>query len=136
MNYKIVNLYTEQLNISSFKNIVDEENIESLAKFNTSLIPLKEENLYSNFGVDSFDENNTSTNQAIKSGKKDDDAKASHKFSLNNIPEGSVIPETQEFIIEKNTKINNQSSGFKISKFTNTEKEILNVYKFILLPSF
>lgn len=46
MNYKIVNLYTEQLNISSFKNIVDEENIESLAKFNTSLIPLKEENLY------------------------------------------------------------------------------------------
>ena len=86
---------------------------------------IKEENLYSNFGVDSFDENNTSTNQAIKSGKKDDDAKASHKFSLNNIPEGSVIPETQEFIIEKNTKINNQSSGFKISKFTNTEKEIL-----------
>ena len=86
---------------------------------------IKEENLYSNFGVDSFDENNTSTNQAIKSGKKDDDAKASHKFSLNNIPEGSVIPETQEFIIEKNTKINNQSSGFKISKFTDTEKEIL-----------
>ena len=86
---------------------------------------IKEENLYSNFGVDSFDENNTSTNQAIKSGKKDDDAKASHKFSLNNIPEGSVIPETQEFIIEKNTKINNQSSGFKISKFTGTEKEIL-----------
>ena len=86
---------------------------------------IKEENLYSNFGVDSFDENNTSTNQAIKSGKKDDDAKASHKFSLNNIPEGSVIPETQEFIIEKNTKINNQSSGSKISKFTNTEKEIL-----------
>ena len=86
---------------------------------------IKEENLYSNFGVDSFDENNTSTNQAIKSGKKDDDAKASHKFSLNNIPEGSVIPETQEFIIEKNTKINNQSSGFKISKFTDTKKEIL-----------
>ena len=86
---------------------------------------IKEENLYSNFGVDSFDENNTSTNQAIKSGKKDDDAKASHKFSLNNIPEGSVILETQEFIIEKNTKINNQSSGFKISKFTGTEKEIL-----------
>ena len=86
---------------------------------------IKEENLYSNFGVDSFDENNTSTNQAIKSGKKDDDAKASHKFSLNNIPEGSVIPETQEFIIEKNTKINNQSSGFKISKSTDTEKEIL-----------
>ena len=86
---------------------------------------IKEENLYSNFGVDSFDENNTSTNQAIKSGKKDDDAKASHKFSLNNIPEGSVISETQEFVIEKNTKINNQSSGFKISKFTGTEKEIL-----------
>ena len=46
MDYEIVNLYTEHLSISSFKNIVDEENIESLAKFNTSIIPLNQENLY------------------------------------------------------------------------------------------
>ena len=47
MNYSIVNLYTEYLNLSSFKNNVgDENNIESLAKVNTSVIPLKQENLY------------------------------------------------------------------------------------------
>lgn len=46
MDYEIVKLYTEHLSISSFKNIVDEENIESLAKFNTSIIPLNQENLY------------------------------------------------------------------------------------------
>ena len=45
MDYEIVNLYTEHLNISSFKSIVDEENIESLAKFNTSIIPLNQDNL-------------------------------------------------------------------------------------------
>ena len=46
MDYKIIKLYTEHLNLSSFKNSVDEENIESLAKFNTSIIELKQENLY------------------------------------------------------------------------------------------
>lgn len=46
MNYEIIKLYTEQLNISSFKNNVDEENIESLAKFNTSVISLNQEYLY------------------------------------------------------------------------------------------
>jgi hypothetical protein len=46
MDYEIVNLYTEHLNISSFKSIVDEENIESMAKFNTSIIPLNQDNLY------------------------------------------------------------------------------------------
>ena len=46
MDYKIVNLYTEYLNISSFKNRVNEENIESLARFNTSIIPLNQENVY------------------------------------------------------------------------------------------
>lgn len=46
MDYKIVNLYTEHLTISSFKNLVNEENIESLAKFNTSIIPLNQENVY------------------------------------------------------------------------------------------
>lgn len=46
MDYEIVNLYTEYLSISSFKNMVNEENIESLAKFNTSIIPLNQENVY------------------------------------------------------------------------------------------
>ncbi|MBR6993930.1 MAG: hypothetical protein IKH85_07635 [Methanobrevibacter sp.] len=46
MDSKIINIYTERLNMSSFKNSFDEDNIESLAKFNTSVIPQKQENLY------------------------------------------------------------------------------------------
>lgn len=47
MNYEIVNLYTERLNMSSFKNSFDDkDNIESMAKFNTSIIPIKQGNLY------------------------------------------------------------------------------------------
>lgn len=41
MNYKIIKLYTEKLNISSFKNSFDEEDIESMAKFNASIFPPK-----------------------------------------------------------------------------------------------
>lgn len=46
MNYQIVNLYTEQLNLSSFKNSFEGDNIESLAKFNISIIPPKKDNLH------------------------------------------------------------------------------------------
>lgn len=46
MNYEIVKLYTEHLNMSSFKNSFEGDNIESLAKFNTSIIPPNQGNLY------------------------------------------------------------------------------------------
>lgn len=46
MNYEIVELYTEQLNISSFKNSFQEENIESLVNVNTSIIVPKQGDLY------------------------------------------------------------------------------------------
>lgn len=46
MDYQIINLYTERLDLSSFKNRFEGENIESMAKFNTSIIPPKTGNLY------------------------------------------------------------------------------------------
>lgn len=45
MDYEIVNLYTESLNLSSFKNSFDEDNIKSLAKCDVSLIP-ENDNMY------------------------------------------------------------------------------------------
>ena len=85
----------------------------------------KDDNMY--FDVGSFDANNSSVNQTIQSGKKEDDFKASHKFSLNNInmPDEHKISESQEFIIEKNLNFNNPSKEGKISKNTESEKDIL-----------
>lgn len=46
MSYEIVDLYTEQLNISSFKNSFQEENIESLVNVYSSIIVPKQGELY------------------------------------------------------------------------------------------
>ena len=45
MGYEIIKLYTEKLDISSFKNNIEDEHIESVAKFNTSIIPAKDEKI-------------------------------------------------------------------------------------------
>ena len=42
MDYEIVKLYTERLDISSFKNSMGNENIESIAKFTTSIVPIEQ----------------------------------------------------------------------------------------------
>ena len=42
MNYDIINMFTQQLNIISFKNNISDENIKSMAKLNTSMVHSKE----------------------------------------------------------------------------------------------